>query len=125
CKGTYRHWNEWPGNASGSTDPILPLIPPSGSSISKTFLADLKAANGNVAITLGDNVLTVEQNDPGAVTGASTPADAIVPFSIGRLNLWNSGYFHNPATPFPGGAALTPGVKALTGAPTDSGAFYN
>ena len=42
-------------------------------------------------------------------------ANAIVPFSSARLNLWNDGYFHNPATAFPGGAALTPGVSLLTG----------
>jgi len=124
-KGTYLHWNELPGNSSGSTNAILPLIPPSSSSINKTFLADLKAANGGTAITLGSNVITVEQNDPGAVTGATSPADAIVPFSIGRLNLWNSGYFHNPATAFPGGSALQPGVKALTGSAPDGAAFYN
>ncbi|MEY2424781.1 MAG: hypothetical protein QOI61_353 [Actinomycetota bacterium] len=124
-KGTVTHWNEVPGNSGGSTATIIPLIPPNGSSINKTFLADLRAANGGVAITLGANVLTVEQNDPGAITASSSPANAIVPFSIGRLNLWNSGYFHNPATPFPGGAALTPGVKALTGTPPGGGNFYN
>ena len=124
-KGTYTHWNDLPSNSGGSPNAIIPLIPPNGSSISKTFLNDLKTANGGVAITLGSNVLTVEQNDPGAITGASSPADAIAPFSIGRLNLWNSGYFHNPATVFPGGTALTPGVKALTGTPPDGAAVYD
>jgi hypothetical protein len=119
--GTITKWNALPGNSGGSADTIIPLIPPNGSSIRKTFLADLKAANGNVDVTLGSNVLTVEQNDPGAITGATTPADAIVPFSIGRLNLWNSGYFHDPTVAYPGSStALTPGVVALTGAPPDS-----
>ena len=43
---------------------------------------------------------TVEQNDPTAITGRATPADAIVPFSVARLALWNNGYFHNPNAPF-------------------------
>ena len=124
-KGTYQHWNELPGNSGGSSNTIIPLIPPNGSSIRKTFLADLQAANGGTAITLGSSVQTVEQNDPGAVTGASSPADAIVPFSVGRLNLWNSGYFHNPTTAFPGGAAQTPGVKVLTATAPDGAAAYD
>ncbi len=123
--GKYTTWNSLPGNSSGSTDTIIPLIPPSGSSIYKTFIADLTTANGNVAPTLSASVKTVEQNDPTAVTGAATPADAIVPFSAGRLALWNAGYFHNPATPFPGSSSpLTPGVKLLTGSPTDGNPVY-
>jgi hypothetical protein len=81
------------------------LIPPSGSSIYKTFIADLTTANGGTAPTLGSDVKTVEQNDPTAITGASSPANAIVPFSAARLALWNDGYFHNPATAFPPAAA--------------------
>jgi len=123
--GTYTKWNQIPGNSGGSGNNIIPLIPPSGSSISKLLLADLKTANGGSAVTLASNVVTVEQNDPGAITSASSPADAIAPFSIGRLNLWNSGYFRNPATPFPGGVVLTPGVHALTGTAPDAAAAYN
>jgi ABC-type phosphate transport system substrate-binding protein len=122
--GTYLHWNNLPGNAGGSPNAIIPLLPPPTSSITKTFLADLKTANGNVAITLGANVLIVEQNDPTAITAASSPPDAIAPFSIGRLNLWNSGYFHNPNSAFPGGPVLTPGVHALTGTTPDAAAAY-
>jgi ABC-type phosphate transport system substrate-binding protein len=117
--GTYTKWNQLPGNSGGSTDTIIALLPPTGSSINKTFLADLKTANGGTAPTL-TGVQTVEQNDPTAITGATNPADAIVPFSAGRLALWNTHYFHNPGTVFPGGAALTPGVTLLTGTPTDS-----
>ena len=123
--GTVTKWNQLPGNSGGSSDTIIPEIPPSGSSIYKTLVADLKTANGGTAVTLASSVKTVEQNDPSAITTAGTPADAIVPFSAGRLNLWNSGYFHNPATVYPGGTALTPGVKLLTGAPGDSNAVYN
>ena len=85
-----------PGNSGGSADTIIPLIPPSSSSIYKTLIADLTTANGGTAPTLSTSVKTVEQNDPTVITGASTPADAIVPFSAARLNLWNDGYFHNP-----------------------------
>ena len=123
--GTYTTWNQLPGNSGGSSATIIPLIPPSSSSIYKTFVADLKTANGNVAPTLSASVKTVEQNDPTAITGASSPANAIVPFSAARLALWNDGYFHNPATVFPGsGTALTAGINLLAGSPPDAGAVY-
>ena len=123
--GQYTTWNALPGNSGGSTDAILPLLPPSGSSINKTFLADLKTANGGTAPTLAGTVKTVEQNDPNAITAASTPADAIIPFSAGRLNLWNSSYFHSPNSGtwlLPQNLpVLTPGVKFLNGTTPDSG----
>jgi hypothetical protein len=87
--GSITKWNQLPGNSGGSGDTIIPMLPPSTSSVYKTFLADLKTANGNVTPTLSAAVQTVEQNDPTAITGASSPADAIVPFSLARLNLWN------------------------------------
>jgi len=76
------------------------------------------------AFTLNTNTVTVEQNDPTAVTGAATPADALVPFAAGRLTLWNSGFFHNPATVFPGGSSLAPNVTLLTGSPPGGGTVY-
>lgn len=124
-KGTVTQWSQLPGNSGGSTDTILPLLPPSSSSITKTFLADLKTANGNVAPTLSTSVKTVEQNDPSAITGSTTPLDAIAPFSSARLNLYTSGYFHNPNTPFPGGAVINPGVTLLGGTPPDAGTVYS
>jgi hypothetical protein len=121
--GVYTKWNQIPGNSGGSSNTIVPEIPPSSSSIYKTFIADLTTANGNVAPTLV-GVKTVEQNDPTAITASATPADAIVPFSAARLALWTAGYFHNPATVFPGSSsALSPGVKLLTGA-TGDGTVY-
>jgi len=123
--GTVTKWNQLPGNSGGSSDTIVPLIPPSSSSITKTFLADLKTANGNVTPVLSASVKTVEQNDPTAITGLATSADAIVPFSSARLGLYASGYFHNPNTAFPGGAVINPGVSLLTGAPGDSNAVYS
>lgn len=123
--GQVTKWNQLPGNTAGSSDSILPLLPPSSSSITKTFLADLKTANGGTAPTLAASVKTVEQNDPGALTGASSPSDAIVPFSSARLDLFESGYFHDPASAFPGGSAVTPAVQLLTGTAPDAGAVYS
>jgi ABC-type phosphate transport system substrate-binding protein len=124
--GVYTKWNQLPGDSGGSGDTIIPEIPPSGSSIYKTFIADLKTANGGTTPTLAADVKTVEQNDPTAVTGASSPADAVVPFSAARLNLWDSGYFHNPSTVFPGSPTpLTPGVSLLAGTPGDSNPVYD
>ncbi|HTR69535.1 MAG TPA: substrate-binding domain-containing protein [Mycobacteriales bacterium] len=123
--GTYKHWNDLPGNSSGSTDAIIPELPASTSSVYKTFIGALTTANGGSTPTLATSVVTVEQNDPSAVTGAATPADAIVPFTAGRLNLWNSSYFHNPATVFPGGTALSAGIKLLSGTTPDAAAAYS
>jgi ABC-type phosphate transport system substrate-binding protein len=124
--GSVTKWNQLPGNSGGSSDTIIPLIPPSGSSIYKTFIADLTTANGGTAPVLSASVKTVEQNDPTAVTGATNDADAIVPFSAARLALWNSGYFHNPATTFPGSStALTAGVSLLAGTPGDGNGVYD
>ncbi len=106
-KGTTTTWS----TVGGTAGTILPELPPSGSSVYKTFLTALKVANGNTAPTLGGDVITVEQNDPTAITGSSNTAGAIVPFSTARLNLYNSGYFHTPNTVYPGGAAITPGIK--------------
>lgn len=122
-KGTVTQWNQLPGNSNGSSATIVPELPPSSSSITKTFLADLKTANGGTAPTLSTAVKTVEQNDPSALTGASSPADAIVPFSSARLALYESGYFHDPSVTFPGGSAVTPTVKTLTGTTGDGTAY--
>ena len=125
-KGTYTQWNQLPNNSSGSSDTIIPLLPVASSSITKTFLADLKTQNGGTAPTLSAAVKTVEQNDPTAITSlpAAQSVDAIVPFSNGRLNLYGSGYFLNPVTVFPGGSPISAGVKALTATAPDASAGY-
>ena len=116
--GTFTRWNQLPGNSGGSSDTIAPLLPPKSSSVYQTFMADLTAANGGTAPTLGD-VQTVDANDPAAITDYTTPADAIMPFSAGLLALWNDGYFRNPATAFPGSTTpLTAGVTILPGTGT-------
>ena len=142
---------KWNAVGGTSTDAIIPIIPQSGSGTRSTFLADLQAANGGVAIVLGNCVTVGEENDPVAITsltgttnpngGTCTPtcaADAIEPFSGARLNLWAGlsgnttfgsnpgvGYFHDPTAAYPGGAALSPGVAQLTGAPSDANPVYN
>ena len=131
--GEYTTWGGSTGlpgyTGSDPTGTIIPLLPPTSSSIYKTFLADMTTANGGVAPTFSNpNKENVEQNDPTAITSLSSTnaPNAIVPFSAGRLALWNSGYFHNPATAFPGSSsALTPGVVLLTGTAPDSGPAYD
>jgi ABC-type phosphate transport system substrate-binding protein len=149
CKDT-----TWTSVGGTSTDTIIPEIPQAGSGTRSTFLAQLATVNGGTAVTPGTCVQTVEENDPTAITNLSTvttnpsntattctpncEADAIVPFSGSRLNLWNGvsgdttdsansgvGYFHNPTTAYPGGAVLTPGIKLLTGTPSDSNPVWD
>jgi ABC-type phosphate transport system substrate-binding protein len=124
-QGTITKWNQLPGNSGGSAATIIPLIPQNGSGTRSTFLADLQAANGGTAITLGSSVQTVEENDPTSVTLSTSPADAIDPFSSGRLALYSSGYFHDPSVAYPGGGSLAPGIKLLTGTPGDSNGIYD
>lgn len=129
-------WNQVGGS---STATIIPAIPQSGSGTRNTFLADLATANGGTAITLGSCVVTVEENDPTGITGNTSPANVIVPFSGSRLNLWNGvsgnttissssgvGFFHAPSTAYPGAATpIAPNVVPLTGTPSDTNVVYN
>lgn len=103
--GTYTTWSQVPGysGANGSSV-IKPYIPQSGSGTRNFFLADLQAANGGTAITLGANVLTSQEHDP---TLIKSDADAIAPFSVGRVALLNSAYF---------GASLQNVISLVTGA---------
>lgn len=142
CDTGYTTWNS--ANIGGtSADTIIPILPQSGSGTRNTFLADLSAALGSTVV-VGSCVRIGEENDPVAVTSLSSTttnpnggtcapncsADAIEPFSGARLNLWSglsgnaafgpnpgTGYFHDPNTAYPGGAALSPGVAQLTGTP--------
>ncbi len=121
--GQITKWNQLPGDTS--TDTIIPLLPPTSSAIYKSFYAALTTANGGTAPTLS-GYTTVEQNDPTAITGATIPADAIVPFSQARLILFNDGYFQNPNNAF--GTTQTPltaGINLLTGTAPDSSASLN
>jgi hypothetical protein len=132
-QGVSQTWGDLPGYVGPCPAcTIVPMVPQPGSGTRNTFLADLQAFNGGVPVVLGANVRQgIEENDPTAVTNLSVTdtVNAIVPFSGGRLNLWNTGYFHNPHTafnnnPFPGGATLTPGISLLTGSAPDGAAGY-
>jgi hypothetical protein len=116
CDAGFTHWND-SGIGGSSSDSIDPIIPQAGSGTRSSFLSDIETAAGQSTITLGGCVKTSEENDPTAITSGNfgPAADAIVPFSGSRLALYNSGYFHDPATAFPGGAALSPGIKMDTG----------
>jgi hypothetical protein len=145
CASSARTWSQVGGT---STNDIIPLIPQNGSGTRSTFLADLQAANGGTAITLGGCVETVEENDPGSIAlalqpplnlagttvpanGTLDPADAIVPFSAGRLELYtggngNPGYFHDPGTAFPGTSSpLSPGIALIAGTGVAAGNVYD
>ena len=126
-KGTYTKWNQLPNNSGGSTATIIPELPPSTSSITKTFVADLKTANGGTAPTLANpNIVTVEQNDPTSITGSSSSADVIVPFSGARLNLYNSGLLPQPGDGLPGRCVdQPPGISLLAASAPDSAASYD
>jgi ABC-type phosphate transport system substrate-binding protein len=93
----------------GSAGVIQPQIPQSGSGTGDSFRADLQALNGGTAVTVGACVAVGEENDPGVLAGNP---NAIGPFSEGRKNLFDSGYFNSPnvvygATPVP----LASGIK--------------
>jgi ABC-type phosphate transport system substrate-binding protein len=107
-------WNNLPGNSAGSTATIVPVEPQAGSGTLSTFLADLKTANGGTAPTIGNCVQTVEENDPLSIAGNP---NAIGPFSLSRLKLYQSGYFKDPTVAFPGGAAVNPGINIIHGCP--------
>jgi ABC-type phosphate transport system substrate-binding protein len=96
--GTWKHWNDLPGNSGGSSEAIIPLIPQPGAGVRTIFLNALKAANGGATVTPAGNVLPVQQNDPTTITGlsAADQKNAIVPFPVGRFKLLNDGYFRDP-----------------------------
>lgn len=77
-KGTITNWNQI-GGASGV---IVPYIPQTGSGTRTFFDAQLKAANGNVAVVPGPNVKVSQEHDPTVV--AADP-NAVAPFSTGRF----------------------------------------
>lgn len=81
----------WTSVGGSSSATIVPLLPPSSSAITKTFLTAIGLWNttSNSPSSALDTSLvkTVEQNDPTAITLNSSPANAIVPFSQARYNL--------------------------------------
>ncbi len=118
--GVYKKWSDVPGYAGAApNDGIIPILPQTGSGTRNDFLADLQNNfNGGVALTLASDVVTAEEHDPTAITSVTahtdingnpvTKDDAIEPFSTGRFNLINTGYFGT--TPAPNTITLQTGV---------------
>lgn len=126
----YTKWNQIPGNSSGSSDTIHPLIPQSGSGTRNFFLADLQTAEGlSSTPNPGPCTRTVEEHDPTGIYADPTPQDAIEPFSAGKIALINSGYFENGAgysgTEGAEGAYTPNLLTSLLGTPPGGGSTYN
>jgi ABC-type phosphate transport system substrate-binding protein len=133
-------WSTIPGYAGPApTHQIIAVIPQSGSGTRNFFLADLDVAAGlspTATFPLGTCAVTSEEHDPTGITHAVSltpaqntvsngghvydPADAIEPFSAGRINLINTGYFANS-----GESSLDFQVKLNTGTPGDSNPIYD
>jgi ABC-type phosphate transport system substrate-binding protein len=120
--GTYKKWSDVPGySGPAPADGIVPVIPQSGSGTAKDFIKDLTACNGGTTFALGGNVVTSEEHDPTGITGIAahtdingnpvSKLDGIAPFSTGRNNLINSGYFG--ASPAPNTVALLGGTSYI------------
>jgi len=89
-----------------SSDLINALLPQSGSGTRSQFLKDIGLTAPGACVNAN-----VEENNPQAITGAANPADAIAPFSTGRIGLLNSGYF---------GSALVNTIRVNNAAPSAS-----
>jgi len=83
CDPSADDWSE----LGGSAGTIAPKIPQAGSGTRSFFEAQLKALNGNVAVTLGGCVGEVQEHDDSLI---KDNADAIAPFSDGRAGLLGS-----------------------------------
>ncbi|HJQ42872.1 MAG TPA: substrate-binding domain-containing protein [Jatrophihabitantaceae bacterium] len=100
-KGTYLTWSQVPGYAGPAPSAtIIPVLPQTGSGTRNDFLADLKANNGGVDVPLTNpNLVTSEEHDPTAISASTSPANTIAPFSTGRDNLIDTGYFGSTPSP--------------------------
>jgi ABC-type phosphate transport system substrate-binding protein len=120
-------WNQVGGTSSAT---IIPVIPQSGSGTRSTFEGDIGITDSQV----GSCVRVGEENDPyslyinsaGATQSTANP-NVIAPFSGGRLNLYQTGYFNDPSKAYgTAQSALAPTVTlATTGSPTDGNPIYN
>jgi ABC-type phosphate transport system substrate-binding protein len=79
-KGNVTDWNQ----VGGTSGIIVPMIPQAGSGTRNFFLAQLKALNGGVDVSLAASVQEVQEHDPAPIQGN---ANAIAPFSKGRAGL--------------------------------------
>ncbi len=79
-KGDITNWSA----VGGTAGVIAPKIPQGGSGTRSFFVAQLKAMNGGVDVSLAASVAEVQEHDDTAVKG---DANAIAPFSVGRASL--------------------------------------
>ena len=97
---TYQTWQDV-ADPTGATHTlhtgtkIHALIPQSGSGTRNFFIADMQAAKASTYPGTTCGIRTVEEHDPTGIYGDPSPADAIEPFSVGKLALIASGYFQN------------------------------
>ncbi len=114
--------NDW-GTVGGTAGQVpQPIIPQPGSGTRSAFLSNLKAANNNTDVVLGSCVITGEENDPSVV---NANANRVAPFSEGRLNLFNAGYFKSPTQVYGTSprTSVVAGVKLLGGYVNNRGLY--
>ena len=116
CTAGYQFWDD-PNIGGTSHTRIIPVLPQTSSGTYSDFNSDITAHYGFNG-TYGSCVVPGEEHDPAGITGATSPADAIEPFSPARIALINSGYFANA------GVAANQVVGA-TGTPVDGHAIYS
>ncbi|GAB3772201.1 ABC-type phosphate transport system substrate-binding protein [Nocardioides ginsengisegetis] len=80
-KGDITNWSQIDSSKSGV---IAPKIPQAGSGTRSFFVAQLKAMNGGVDVTLASSVAEVQEHDD---TLIKNDPNAIAPFSKGRAGL--------------------------------------
>jgi hypothetical protein len=115
--GTYRTWGQLPGySGPAAGDPIIALLPRTGTDARALFDAALKAANGGTAVTYGSNTVLTGGDDDTVIASSADPADAIYPMPAGQLSLIGGNYFPNS----PRGSQ-----RPLTGTAPDGAASFN
>lgn len=120
CNADYRNWDS-PELGSGPDSTVTPLLAPPGSDVREAFLDELGLSD------TGGCVEAAQSNDPTTIAG---DPDAIAPFAVSTLNLWEgtSGdtlgglapngvpYFRDPSVAFPGSSdPENPGIVMLPG----------
>lgn len=99
-KGNVTNWNQ----IGGSSGTIVAYVPQSGSGTRKFFEAQLKAANGGVAVTYGTSIIqTAQEHDSSIITGNP---NAVAPFSTGRASFASTIKIVNGAGSFSAKRAL-------------------
>ncbi len=95
---TYTQWNQIPGNSSGSSATIDPILPQAGSGTLSTWVADLGLGSSSEptcsTITQPNAPEENEGTSPDFLVDGSPNPNVIYPFSIGS---YVSQEFHSPA----------------------------